>query len=143
MSKGDTGFRQPAAWSARPDCGPMGGGEARPAFETTHRAPSANKAPLVWRAPEGTGGPGCGARGRRQGLAAVPVGGGRAWPGFEIDRSEPQARVWRSRGRAAAHGHTKQPGPNMASNAAPGTPVGSEAITSRRAARAGTGRGSG
>ena len=93
MSKGDTGFRQPAAWSARPDCGPMGGG--------------------------------------------------RAWPGFEIDLSKPQARVWRSRGRAAAHGHTKQPGPNMASNAAPGTPVGSEAITTRRAAHAGTGRGSG
>ena len=38
-------------------------------------------------------------------LAAAPVGGGRAWPGFEIDHSEPQARVWRSRGRAAAHGH--------------------------------------
>ena len=81
MSKGDTGFRQPAAWSARPDCGPMGGGEARPAFETTHRAPSANKAPLVWRAPEGpegltagpwaAAGPGCGARRRRQGLAGL------------------------------------------------------------------------
>ena len=27
----------------------------------------------------GTGGPGCGAHERRQGLAAVPVGGGRAW----------------------------------------------------------------
>ena len=26
-------------------------------------------------------------------------------------RAEPQARVWRSRGRAAAHGHAKQPGP--------------------------------
>ena len=48
-------------------------------------------------------------RGQR-GLAAVPVGGGGAWPGFEIDHSEPKARVWRSRGRAAAHGHTKQPG---------------------------------
>ena len=47
-------------------------------------------------------------RGQR-GLAAVPVGGGGAWPGFEIDHSEPKARVWRSRGRAAAHGHTKQP----------------------------------
>ena len=48
----------------------------------------------------------------RQGLAAAPVGGGGAWPGFEIDHSEPQARVWRSRGRAAAHGRTKQPGPS-------------------------------
>ena len=42
----------------------------------------------------------------KRGLAAVPVGGGRAWPGFEIDHSEPQARVWRSRGRAATHRHT-------------------------------------
>ena len=48
-------------------------------------------------------------RGQR-GLAAVPVGGGGAWPGFEIDHSEPKARVWRSRERAAAHGHTQQPG---------------------------------
>ena len=35
----------------------------------------------------------------------VPEGGGRAWPGFEIDYSEPKARVWRSRGRAAALRH--------------------------------------
>ena len=46
------------------------------------------------------------------GLAAVPVGGGGARAGLEIDHSEPQARVWRSRGRAAAHGHTTQPGPS-------------------------------
>ena len=37
------------------------------------------------------------------------MGGGKGWPGFEIDHSEPKARVWRSRGRAAAHGCTKQP----------------------------------
>ena len=42
----------------------------------------------------------------KRGLAAVPGGSGRAWPGFEIDDSEPKARVWRSRGRAAAHRHT-------------------------------------
>ena len=41
----------------------------------------------------------------REDQAAAPVGGGKAWPGFEIDHSEPKARVWRSRGRAAAHGH--------------------------------------
>ena len=41
------------------------------------------------------------------GQATVPVGGCGAWPGFEIDHSEPQARVWRSRERAAAHGRTK------------------------------------
>ena len=43
-----------------------------------------------------------------EGLVAVPVGGGRARAGLEIDHSEPQARVWRSRGRAAAHGHINQ-----------------------------------
>ena len=56
------------------------------------------------------------------GLAAVPVGGGGAWPGFEIDHSEPKARVWRSRGRAAAHGHTKQPGRGHRSPAGPTAP---------------------
>ena len=49
---------------------------------------------------------------KTRGLAAVPVGGGRARAGLEIDHSEPQARVWRSRGRAAAHGHTQRPGPS-------------------------------
>ena len=39
-----------------------------------------------------------------EGLVAVPVGGGRARAGLEIDHSETQARVWRSRGRAAATG---------------------------------------
>ena len=71
-------------------------------------------APPVWRAqegPEGTGGLRGAVPKGLVGLAAVPVGGGGAWPGFEIDRSEPQARVWRSRGRATAHGHTKQPRP--------------------------------
>ena len=44
------------------------------------------------------------------GLAAVPVGGGRAWPGFETTRrAKLAART--ARGRAAAHGHIKQPGP--------------------------------
>ena len=67
--------------------------------------------------PEGTGelqnaGPGHGAGGRWRGLAGVPVGGGRARAGLEIDHSEPQARVWRSRGRAAAHRHTQRPGPS-------------------------------
>ena len=46
-----------------------------------------------------TDGPGRGARGWRQGLA-----------GHRADAPS-EARVWRSRGRAAAHGHTKQPGP--------------------------------
>ena len=53
----------------------------------------------------GTEGPGCGGRGRRRGLAGL--------------RNRPrsrQARVWRSRGRAAAHGRIKQPGPTAGSN---------------------------
>ena len=53
----------------------------------------------MWRVPEG-----------QEGLAAVPVGGGRAWPGFETTRrAKLAART--TRGRAAAHGHIKQPGP--------------------------------
>ena len=60
---------------------------------------SAAKTPLVWRAPEGP-----------EGLAAVPVGGGGAWPDNEATRrAKLAART--ARGRAAAHGHTKQPGP--------------------------------
>ena len=89
---------------------------------------TAHQAPLLWRAPEGPGGlsitgPGCGGRGRR-GLAAVPVGGG-AWPRCRWVAAGPgrasrsttpslQARVWRSRGRAAAHRHAQQPGPQAA-----------------------------
>ena len=45
----------------------------------------------------------------RQGQAAAPMGGGGAWPGFETTRrAKLAART--ARGRAAAHGHTKQPG---------------------------------
>ena len=39
----------------------------------------------------------------------MPVGGGGAWPGFETTRrAKLAART--ARGRAAGHGHTKQPG---------------------------------
>ena len=56
-----------------------------------------------------------------QSLAAVPVGGGRAWPGFEATRrAKLAART--TRGRAAAHGHTKQPGPT-ARPSGPSTPA--------------------
>ena len=58
------------------------------------------------------------------GQATVPVGGGGAWPGFETTRrAKLAART--ARGRAAAHGHTEQPGPNT--QAAPGTPAGPQA----------------
>ena len=95
---------------------------------------NSDQAPLVWRAPEGP-----------EGLAAAPVGGGGAWPGFEIDHSEPQARVWRSRGRAAAHGRIKQPGLTKHTRRPkhPWRPTTTTTRRPRRAARAGSGRGSG
>ena len=72
--------------------------------------PNSDPAPQVWRAPEGP-----------EGLAAVPVGGGGAWsrcrwvaagPGRASRSTTPsrQARVWRSRGWAAAHRHPQRPG---------------------------------
>ena len=56
--------------------------------------------------------------GCRWGLVAVPVGGGGAWPGFEATRrAELAART--ASGRAAAHRHTKQPGPTARYDGAP------------------------
>ena len=49
---------------------------------------------------EGAGGPGCGARGRWRGLA-----------GLRDDAPSRRLAARTARGRAAAHGHTKQPGP--------------------------------
>ena len=70
---------------------------------------------------------GCGARGRRRGLAAVPVDGGGAWPGFETTRrAKLAARM--SRGRAAAHGRIEQPG--LTQQATSGTPVAPQATPS-------------
>ena len=147
---------------------PVGGGGAWPGIETTHRtrkqrpgptgvegaggicrgaggrwwgmaglrddAPISAPAPQVWKAPEGP-----------EGLAAVPVGGGGTWPGFEIDHSEPQARVWRSRGRAAAHGRIKQPGLTKHTRRPkhPWRPTTTMTRPTRCAAHAGTGRDSG
>ena len=81
---------------------------AGPGRASSRRAelPNSDPAPQVWRAPEG--------------LAAVPVGGGGAWPGFEPTRRA-QLAARTARGRAAAHGHTKQPGPTK--NARPATIV--------------------
>ena len=95
---------------------------------------NSDQAPLVWRAPEGP-----------EGLAAAPVGGGGAWPGFEIDHSEPQARVWRSCGRAAAHGRIKQHGLTKHTRRPkhPWRPTTTMTRPTRCAAHAGTGRGSG
>ena len=57
-----------------------------------------------------------GSSGGSEGLAAVPVGGGGAWLGFEATRrAKLAART--TRGRAAAHGHIKQPGTHTAHTA--------------------------
>ena len=50
----------------------------------------------------------------------MPVGGGGAWPGFEPTRRAKLAARTAS-GRAAAHGHTKQPGPARQTSGAPNT----------------------
>ena len=88
-----------------------------------------------------SGGPGCGARGRRRSLAAVPVGGGRARAGLEIDHSERSSRVAISRAgrRPPAHSaarptgqEAQRPGPP-----APGTPAAPHATTTRVRQRGG------
>ena len=74
---------------------------------------SATQAPLVWRAPEGPEGQG-GPRDRplRAKLACGDLAGGRARRRPEHPWGHKQQRAARTaRGRAAAHGHTKQPGP--------------------------------
>ena len=110
---------------------PMGGDGA---WQSYSQPPS----PTGAKGTGGTGGPGCGARGRRRGLAAVPVGGGGAWLGFEATRrAKLAART--ARGRAAAHGHNQQPSPT-AHHAAPGTPVAPQAATQRKRAAARQGR---
>ena len=69
------------------------------------------QAPQVPPVRRAAAGPGRGAGGRRRGLAAVPVGGGGAWPGFETTRRAKLA-ARTARGRAAAHRHTQRPGPS-------------------------------
>ena len=87
---------------------PPGATQGRSFFHTAPRDDT--ESPPVWRAPEDP-----------EGLAAVPVGGGGAWPRCRWVAAGPgrasrsttpsAARVWRSRGRAAAHRHTQRPGP--------------------------------
>ena len=69
---------------------------------------------------EGAGGAGGHGRLRDAGQAAAPVGGGRAWPGFEATHNRASTAgaegAGRTRGlrcQVAAHGHTKQPGPEQ------------------------------
>ena len=88
---------------------------ARAGFEIDHSEPQARvwrsrgqpdpKVPGTLAVPQATKQQGQGPEGQ----AAVPVGGGGAWPGFETTRrAKLAART--ARGRAAVHGHTKQPG---------------------------------
>ena len=101
--KGDTGFKPTQTRTSKGDMGFRQ--PSRPVDRARPRGPAGVRGAV----PKGL-----------VGQATVPVGGGGAWPGFEIDHSEPQARVWRSRGRAAAHGRTKQPSPvNAYKNAHP------------------------
>ena len=87
---------------------PAGGGGAWPGFETTRRSTRQHAKRRrcggrrrVRRARAGfEAGPGCGARGRWRGLA-----------GLRDDAPSRRLAARTSRGRAAAHGHTKQPGP--------------------------------
>ena len=115
--KGDTGFSRGSTCARKGDVG------FKPTQTRTSKGDMGFRQPsrLVDRAwPRGPAGVRGAVPKGLVGLAAAPVGGGGAWPGFEIDHSEPQARVWRSRGRAAAHGRTKQPSPvNAYKNAHP------------------------
>ena len=90
---------------------PVGGGVARPDYSQHQSVAGAEGT-------GGTGGAGGGASERwraPEGLAAAPAGGGVAWPGFEATRrAKLAART--ARGRAAAHGRTKEPGPAGARN---------------------------
>ena len=81
-------------------------------------ATHSDTAPPVWRVPEGLVGlaavPVRGRARERTHPKPRPIGGRRgacgAWPGFETTRrAKLAART--ARGRAAAHGRTKQPGP--------------------------------
>ena len=108
-AEGAGGTRSPAAV-------PVGGGRARAGIMATRRTTRQHARRRR-----------CGGRRRvrraREGLAAVPVGGGGAWPGFEATRrAKLAART--ARGRAAAHGHTKQPGPAGARNTRGATATG-------------------
>ena len=77
---------------------------AGPGQTTSHRAkpPISTPGPTGMKGAGETGEPGCGARGRRRGLA-----------GLRDDAPSRRLAARTTSGRAAAHGHTEQPGPRM------------------------------
>ena len=138
LSRSPFGATARARGVAWPRC-PRVAGPSRASGQRASHA-SVHQAPPVWRAPEGP-----------EGLAAVPVGGGGAWPDNESTHRTTRQHTrphWHggcrrdrrgqaklradapiqmlaartARGRAAAHGHTKQPDPTT-HHSAPGTPA--------------------
>ena len=99
----------------------VGGGGAWPSFETTHQTRQQRPSPTSVEGAGGTGGPGCGARGRWRGLAGL-----RADAPSEA-RSADGSRAGR---RPRAHQAAR---PNKA-HATPGTPVGPQATPPKRKA---------
>ena len=83
---------------------PAGGGGAWPGFETTRQHAKRRRCGGRRRGRRARAGfeagPGCGARGRWRGLA-----------GLRDDAPSRRLAARTARGRATAHGHTKQPGP--------------------------------
>ena len=134
--RGLAGLRDDAPSEARSADGERAGRRPRAhqAARPDESGPTAPRTPAEPQATSSIANSGCGGRGRWRGLAGLVTAHWRHWcggrrrvrrarAGFEIDHSEPQARVWRSRGR---------PGPT-----APGTPAGPRqtALTLRRRAR--------
>ena len=91
-----------------PAAAAAGGGGARPGFNPTHRATHQRPGTTGVEGAGGSGGPGRGAGGWRQGQ-----GGPRDRP-----LRAAGSRVAISRGRAAAHRHTQRPGPKAAQRSA-------------------------
>ena len=84
---------------------PVGGGGAWPGFKPTRRAAEQRPGPTGVEGAVRTGGPGCGAGGRWRGLA-----------GLRGDAPSRRLAARTASGRAAAHGHVKQPGPAGVTN---------------------------
>ena len=115
----------------------VGGSGAWQGFEPTRRATSAAKVPQMWRAPEGPEGTG-GLRDRPLRAAGSRVAISRA-AGPDGARNTSGAASNTSR-KAAAHGHTKQPGHEVGLTARSGGARNTRGTTHRRQNSGGTPR---